>query len=421
MPNPNTIRYSTATQSGALRKGNFYLGVTDRDYGPSNLTGYYNGVTFSSGYLSYFWDGSEIRYNLSSNDSQLTSFLSTRAGVDFSGLTSALLWSVTQSGIMVNNRVYENVVTDSLFLNYDASLFASYPLSGTTWYNLNGSPNGLLTNGPTYSSVNSGMIGFDGVDDHIDLGTVSSVDFSSGMTIEVVVRFTTLGGGGWERFLELNNIVSGVGNSITFGRNSTFNTITFQCRNIVGGDAQRRFISTSNQIVTGQIAVFTVTMPAGTPGNPTSGCQLYKNGAAVAGAAQVSGEEPRLPSAVNRTTCYIGRSPFVGNAFLNGGVYSLRMYNRTLTANEILQNYQSTLPRMLNEDIVTNGLIFFVDAGYSTSFTTASNTWFDISGLTNNGTLTNGPTFSSANVADWTQLKILPYHLVQTGLRKEVI
>lgn len=152
MPNPNTIRYSTATQSGALRKGNFYLGVTDRDYGPSNLTGYYNGVTFSSGYLSYFWDGSEIRYNLSSNDSQLTSFLSTRAGVDFSGLTSALLWSVTQSGIMVNNRVYENVVTDSLFLNYDASLFASYPLSGTTWYNLNGSPNGLLTNGPTYSS-----------------------------------------------------------------------------------------------------------------------------------------------------------------------------------------------------------------------------------------------------------------------------
>ena len=99
MPNPNTIRYSTATQSGALRKGNFYLGVTDRDYGPTNITGYYNGVTFSSGYLSYFWDGSEIRYNLASNDSQLTTFLSTQVGIQFSGLTSALLWSVTQSGI----------------------------------------------------------------------------------------------------------------------------------------------------------------------------------------------------------------------------------------------------------------------------------------------------------------------------------
>jgi hypothetical protein len=101
MPNPNVILYSTATQSGALRKGNFYLGVTDRDYGPSNLTGYYNGVTFSSGYLSYLWDGSEIRYNLSNNDSELISFLSSRANLSFSSLTQSLVWSITQSDIMV--------------------------------------------------------------------------------------------------------------------------------------------------------------------------------------------------------------------------------------------------------------------------------------------------------------------------------
>jgi hypothetical protein len=57
------------------------------------------------------------------------------------------------------------------------------------------------------------------------------------------------------------------------------------------------------------------------------------------------------------------------------------------------------------EPIVTNGLVLNLDAGFSPSFATIpSNTngntlppWYDLSGNGNNGTLTNGPTFSSAN------------------------
>jgi hypothetical protein len=47
--------------------------------------------------------------------------------------------------------------------------------------------------------------------------------------------------------------------------------------------------------------------------------------------------------------------------------------------------------------IVTDGLVLALDAGNTKSYVSGSTTWFDKSGFSNNGTLTNGPTFSSAN------------------------
>jgi len=46
--------------------------------------------------------------------------------------------------------------------------------------------------------------------------------------------------------------------------------------------------------------------------------------------------------------------------------------------------------------IVTDGLIFAVDAANYESYTSGSTTWSDLAG-NNNGTLTNGPTFDSGN------------------------
>jgi hypothetical protein len=47
--------------------------------------------------------------------------------------------------------------------------------------------------------------------------------------------------------------------------------------------------------------------------------------------------------------------------------------------------------------IVTNGLLLYLDAANSISYVSGSTIWRDISGNINNGTLTNGPTFSSDN------------------------
>ena len=49
------------------------------------------------------------------------------------------------------------------------------------------------------------------------------------------------------------------------------------------------------------------------------------------------------------------------------------------------------------EPIVTNGLVLNLDAGFTPSYPTTATTWYDVSSGGNNGTLTNGPTFNSAN------------------------
>ena len=50
-----------------------------------------------------------------------------------------------------------------------------------------------------------------------------------------------------------------------------------------------------------------------------------------------------------------------------------------------------------NPKIVTDGLVLCLDAANTKSYSGSGTTWTDISGKSNNGTLTNGPTFDSGN------------------------
>ena len=50
-----------------------------------------------------------------------------------------------------------------------------------------------------------------------------------------------------------------------------------------------------------------------------------------------------------------------------------------------------------NPKIVTDGLVLCLDAANTKSYPGSGTTWTDISGKSNNGTLTNGPTFDSGN------------------------
>lgn len=66
-----------------------------------------------------------------------------------------------------------NIVNDGLILSLDAANSKSYPGSGTAWTDLSGNGNnGTLTNGPTFSSLNNGSIIFDGTNDYINCGNI---------------------------------------------------------------------------------------------------------------------------------------------------------------------------------------------------------------------------------------------------------
>ena len=53
--------------------------------------------------------------------------------------------------------------------------------------------------------------------------------------------------------------------------------------------------------------------------------------------------------------------------------------------------------RVANSTIVSSGLVLHLDAGNASSYPGSGTTWTDLSGSGNNGTLVNGPTYSSAN------------------------
>ena len=87
---------------------------------------------------------------------------------------------------------------NGLVLALDAANPKSYPGSGTTWTDLSGNGNtGTLTNGPTYSSANSGSIVFDGTDDYITVANSSSLQNTLSLnsfsitTVSKSIDFTT--------------------------------------------------------------------------------------------------------------------------------------------------------------------------------------------------------------------------------------
>jgi hypothetical protein len=67
------------------------------------------------------------------------------------------------------------------------------------------------------------------------------------------------------------------------------------------------------------------------------------------------------------------------------------------TLTEHLEAVRNNLWTRPLDPIVTNGLVLNLDAGQQDSYPGSGTTWTDLSGNGNNGTLTNGPTFNSAN------------------------
>jgi hypothetical protein len=116
---------------------------------------------------------------------------------NYSSLTSAQFApNLAMNGFIASGNVFptqpNDVVSNGLVFYLDAAIGNSYPQASTTWYDLSGNNNnGTLTNGPTYSSVNGGVIVFDGVNDFIELGTPSSLQFASGSSFTINIWFRT--------------------------------------------------------------------------------------------------------------------------------------------------------------------------------------------------------------------------------------
>jgi hypothetical protein len=318
---PNSIIYNVSTQSLALKKGNFYIGTGDVGKGPTSTTGYFDGVSpASGGYVIYVRNsaGKNLIYG-APNDSQLILITNRIAGTSYTTVNECLVYFAGQTDKMVLNRNYESIVTNGLLFNSDAGFTPSYPRSGTTWYDVSLSGNtGTLTNGPTFNSADGGSIVFDGVDDYVN--TTNSV-FGADVTYNAWVNRTSS--------VNTLNMFMGKGSLPYFGIRST-NNIIFS--NSIAGTQRSLQTPLTSPDNTWYYLSFTQIYD----GTNTT-MIIYINGV-LATSATFSG----ISITSTSTRIFTIGSRTAGDIYpFNGKVSQVSIYNRALSASEILQNYNA--------------------------------------------------------------------------------
>jgi hypothetical protein len=228
-----------------------------------------------------------------------------------------------------------SIVTDGLVFYLDAANTRCYSGSGLTSNALVGGIGATLVNGVGFTSANNGTFIFDGTNDYVNIQYPPGINSGSQITLILWAKWITTG----TTTTTIQTIVdnnyrtayaSGPG-SIGFvihdrpdldkalewgaspGAGITRCTSTFQV-----GDGNWRFISGTND---GSTSVLFV-----------DGIQ---SGLART-AAGIGDSQPLIN---------IGRWQFVNGRYFNGNVSGLMIYNRALSASEILQNYNATRGR----------------------------------------------------------------------------
>ena len=281
----------------------------------------------------------------------------------------------------------ENIVTNGLVFNIDSANQNSYSGIGNTVYDLSGlGSTGTLTNGPTFSALKSGSIVFDGTNDFINIPNTNLLTFGTNpFSIEFWMYSTYVYPGSGTLYKTiLSNYSDYNGDFGSYFYLGLFNLNNSTLQNKVGVlDHTGNFLDFS----------FSVTVAP----NQWTHITLTRNGSSFIwykdGTLQVSASVASNNFSGVRTSKIGGGVSSVGS--FTGSLPSLRIYNKTLSASEVLQNYNATKSRYINVlPPVSDGLILNLDAGNRASYAGTGTTWFDLSGNNLNGTLVNGPTYA---------------------------
>jgi hypothetical protein len=198
------------------------------------------------------------------------------------------------SSFGITSETNNNIQTDGLVFYVDAAYKSSYPRSGTTWYDLINTNHGTLTNGPVHNT--NGYFTFDGTNDHSAIDqdvTVFSRDDASNRQ--------------WWIFLQNNE-------SIWWS-----------------------FVVGNAQSPTGLYTANNWFHVCGTYDGSTG--IIYVNGTARTTTGGLSGNISSGNAALN-----IGNRDNDDRHF-DGDIACARLYNKALTAGQVLQNYNAQKQR----------------------------------------------------------------------------
>ncbi len=215
-----------------------------------------------------------------------------------------------------------SIVSDGLVMYIDAANRRSYIGSGTSSNSLVSGIGTTLYNGVGFSSSNNGFFIFDGTDDYIDCGndsSLSAIGGNSNVTASAWVYYTAYGGGG-----QGYSVITVKGFPWTWLMENEFNRFTFR---ISAGGADVNVVDTSAHLLNTWYNV------VGTYDG--SNMRIYVNAILKNTRAQTG------TLGTNTITAKIGT--YQGTNYnLNGRISQVQIYNRALTEQEILQNFNAT-------------------------------------------------------------------------------
>jgi hypothetical protein len=370
----NPVKFnSVSTETDCINQGNFYMGVGNRDFGPTSSTGFYAGVTPPEGgyiiYIDKATGGPSV--NIIADDSELISTINQKTGESFTTIAECFNYVAELDDWVIVNNNQPRIVTDGLVLNVDASSIISYPTTESVWYDLSGEGNnGTLVNGPTFNE--RGYLEFDGSDAYINCGsdTADLIQGVNNITLGILFKIDTLD--------SLRGLIGALeyGCTRNIGLTSHYNNFRFY------NDTTTCYaVNTGATVQTGSWAYF-----VGTYDGTTTRVYSIQNGVFTTN----SGTGKSGPTDIFSSNFRIMRG---GSVYTEGAVAKAFAYTQTLTQEEILQTYYGG-------PIVTDGLVFAVDAGNLVSYESGSTDAYSLTGSINSS-LVNEITYLNSNGGHW--------------------
>jgi len=232
-----------------------------------------------------------------------------------------------------------NIVTSGLAFYLDAGNRKSYPGTGTTWRDLSGNNyNGTLNNfGTPFTNTNGGAIAFDGTNDYVGVSNSFSHPSTNSFTISFwqksVIKSST----------NFNSFISS--RQLTTPYTGILITQDFEANRSDYLRVQLNSTTTVNQYNLG-----TLKMPNNIFCNITISVNRNSNlmswyiNSIFDSQYDISGLGSILSThalEIGRDEAYVPNS----NAFFTGNIAQISIYNRSLSASEVLQNFNATKTR----------------------------------------------------------------------------
>jgi len=258
-----------------------------------------------------------------------------------------------------------NSISDNLAFHIDPANPRSYAGYGTVIYDLSGNgKTSYFTNGAFYQNYQKGVVVVDGNNDYI---STPLFNLTSPITVSAWVK----------NVVDDSPVFSASGSGVDYGNNEVIHYFSGKSILIAGNPTAGKYFQFP-QLNLNQWSHLVMTRDA------SNNMSVYLNGVGSTSNSQAYSNTLQMNQ--------IGRySAFTNIYNVKGSIGEVKIYNRALSASEVLQNYNASRKKYVpEENYVTSNLVVNLDFGDTRCYPGTGNTAYDLAGLGHTASLVNG-------------------------------